>query len=268
MMPNWNRRAFLAGAVGTALGGSSRPGRAGEEAMSADSVFELRQYTLHRGQRDTLITLFESAFVEPQNALGARVIGTLRDLDDPDRFVWIRGFRDMRSRREALDAFYTGPVWQANRAAANATILDSDNVLLLQLAGSVAIFATAAASSGGTGGIIGATIYYLDSTDARQFAQFFEQTMLPHVAELGVQPIARLFTQEAPNDYPRLLIREHDRTFVWFAQWANVRDEAAFVAAFSSLSGWRDAAPDAVLPALMRKPERLRLLPTAGSALR
>lgn len=49
MMPNWNRRAFLAGAVGTALGGSSRPGRAGEEAMSADSVFELRQYTLHRG---------------------------------------------------------------------------------------------------------------------------------------------------------------------------------------------------------------------------
>jgi hypothetical protein len=58
MMPNWNRRAFLAGAVGTALGGSSRPGRVREEAMSAD-----------RGQRDTLITLFESAFVEPQNAL-------------------------------------------------------------------------------------------------------------------------------------------------------------------------------------------------------
>lgn len=82
--------------------------------------------------------------------------------------------------------------------------------------------------------------------------------MLPHVAELGVQPIARLFTQEAPNDYPRLPIREHDRTFVWFAQWVNVRDEAAFVAAFSSLSGWRDSAPDAVLPALMRKPERLR----------
>jgi hypothetical protein len=119
-----------------------------------------------------------------------------------------------------------------------------------------------------TGGIIGATIYYLDGTDARQFAQFFEQTMLPHVAELGVQPIARLFTEEAPNDYPRLPVREHDRTFVWFARWANVRDEAAFVAAFSSLSDWRDSAPDAVLPGLMRKPERLRLLPTAGSALR
>lgn len=145
---------------------------------------------------------------------------------------------------------------------------NSDNVLLLQPAGSVATFATAAASSGGTGGIIGATIYYLDSTDASQFAQFFEQTMLPHVAELGVQPIARLFTEEAPNDYRRLPIREHDRTFVWFARWVNLRDEAAFVAAFSSLSGWRDSAPDAVLPASMRKPERLRLLPTAGSALR
>jgi hypothetical protein len=65
------------------------------------------------------------------------------------------------------------------------------------------------------------------ATDGRQFAQFFEQTMLPHVAELGVQPIARLFTVEAPNDYPRLPFREHDRSLVWFARRANVRDEAA-----------------------------------------
>ena len=57
-------------------------------------VVELRQYTLHPHQRDTLIALFDREFVESQEALGMQVIGPFRDLDDPDRFVWLRGFDD------------------------------------------------------------------------------------------------------------------------------------------------------------------------------
>ena len=95
-------------------------------------ILELRQYTLRPGQRDVLIDLFEREFVDSQEALGMRVLGTFRDLDRPDRFVWLRGFDDMASRREGLTAFYGGPVWQAHRNAANDTMLDSDNVLLLR----------------------------------------------------------------------------------------------------------------------------------------
>ena len=97
-------------------------------------VFELRQYTLHPGRRDTLIELFEREFIEPQEAAGMRLVGTFRDLDDADRFVWIRGFPDMERRREALTRFYGGPVWKQHRDAANATMIDSDDVLLLRLA--------------------------------------------------------------------------------------------------------------------------------------
>src|SRR4051812_16423751 len=96
------------------------------------AVLELRQYTLHPGQRDVLIELFEREFVESQEAVGIELIGTFRDLDRPDRFVWIRGFPDMRSRAASLQAFYGGPVWAAHREAANATMIDSDNVLLLR----------------------------------------------------------------------------------------------------------------------------------------
>lgn len=39
-------------------------------------------------------------------------------------------------------------------------------------------------------------------------------------------------------------------------------------AGLAAEAGWRDAAPEAVLPALMRKPEGLRLTPTARSRLR
>src|SRR5438270_13405216 len=95
-------------------------------------IVELRQYTLHRGKRDVLIDLFDREFVESQEALGMRIIGQFRDLDNPDRFVWLRGFRDMPSRAQALKDFYGGPVWKAHREAANATMIDSDNVLLLQ----------------------------------------------------------------------------------------------------------------------------------------
>lgn len=38
----------------------------------------------------------------------------------------------MAERARALHAFYYGPVWQAHREAANATMLDKDDVLLLR----------------------------------------------------------------------------------------------------------------------------------------
>ena len=100
--------------------------------QSCYPIVELRQYTLHPGKRDVLIDLFDREFVESQEALGMKVIGQFRDLDNPNRFVWLRGFRDMPSRAQALKDFYGGPVWKEHREAANATMIDSSNVLLLR----------------------------------------------------------------------------------------------------------------------------------------
>lgn len=77
------------------------------------SIVELRQYTLHPGARETLIELFEREFVTGQQSVGITVGGRFRDLDDPDRFVWLRAFPDMTRRRRSLEAFYTGPVWRS-----------------------------------------------------------------------------------------------------------------------------------------------------------
>src|SRR5262249_55011585 len=100
--------------------------------VSCCAVVELRQYTLKPQQRDVLIDLFDEHFVESQEALGMTVIGQFRDRGNADRFVWLRGFRDMESRNEHLAAFYEGPVWSAHRTEANNTMIDSDNVLLLK----------------------------------------------------------------------------------------------------------------------------------------
>src|SRR5580698_10869576 len=91
-------------------------------------VVELRQYRLRPGQREDLVELFDREFVESQEAEGTAVVGQFRDLDDPDRFVWIRGFASMPARARALAGFYGGPAWKAHRGRANATMTDSDNV--------------------------------------------------------------------------------------------------------------------------------------------
>src|SRR6516164_1017440 len=113
-----------------------------EAAGMQCAIVELRQYTLHPGRRDELIELFEREFLESQETAGITLIGQFRVIDDADRFVWLRGFTDMESRPDALAAFYGGPVWAVHRDAANATMVDSDNVLLLRPANASSGFVT------------------------------------------------------------------------------------------------------------------------------
>ena len=270
----FNRREFLGTTIAAAVGAgviaddamAEGKGAGGSTPAHVDTVVELRQYTLRGGKRDVLLDMFEESFQQPLNDDGVHVIGTFRDLDDPDRFVWMRGFPDMASRPKALSAFYYGPVWKSKRAEANATMLDSDNVLLLKPAEPDSGFHSAAASSKDE--IIGANIYYLGNVDAQAFVKFFDEAMLPLITELGAKPIARFVSEESPNNFPALPVREHDRVFIWFTRWPNIDAENTFATRFHASSGWRDKTPEAIFPALMRKPERLRLMPTAKSELR
>jgi len=266
-----NRREFLEttlrAAVAAGVTTQANDSLAATPAPHPDAVVELRQYTLRGGKRDTLIALFEQSFQQPLEDAGMHVIGTFRDLDDPDRFVWMRGFRDMASRPQALSAFYDGPLWKSKRDAANATMLDSDNVLLLKPAAPNAGFQTAPKSPG-PNGIVGACIYYLGDVDATAFTGFFDSVLRPQIERLGASPIARFVSAEGPNNFPRLPVRDHERVFIWFGRWSSAEAESTFAARFAALSGWRDQTPEVLFPALMRKPERLRLLPNARSELR
>lgn len=134
-----------------------------------------------------------------------------RDRDDPDRLVWIRGFHDMAARRQALEDFYGGPVWHTYGPAANATMLDSDNVLLLCGISAAERFAEFPAKKAAASAMFGADIYYLDNAPAVQFSQFFDRILVPIITVFGGQLIARLTTEQAHND-SRLPVRERDRT--------------------------------------------------------
>ncbi|GGO77014.1 NIPSNAP family protein [Nonomuraea cavernae] len=219
-------------------------------------IYELRQYTLRPGRRETLIELFEREFVESQEEAGMGVVAQFRDLDAPDMFSWIRKFPDMEARRLALATFYGGPVWKANRDAANDTMIDSDNVLLLRPpAGSADPFPAADRPPIGATALppahYVATIYHV----GEGFSAFFAGHVRPVLAEAGVPPVACLESEHAANTFPALPVRTGENVFVWFARFDRPEDE-------------RDVPLPMLEGRLTAAPQRLRLAPTARSALR
>jgi hypothetical protein len=108
-------------------------------------------------------------------------------------------------------------------------------------------------------------IRQLRDVDTAAFTRFFDAEMAPRIAANGGRVLARYVSETEPNNFPVLPVREREPVFVWFARFDDAAAEARFDRAMAALSGWRDKAPEAILPALMRKPEVLRLQPTPRS---
>jgi quinol monooxygenase YgiN len=237
-------------------------------------VVELRQYTLRPGRRDELIDLFDREFIESQEAEGMAIVGQFRDLDDPDRFVWIRGFGSMPSRARALAAFYGGPAWKANSAAANATMIDSDNVLLLRPVTARSCFPAPAAARLPIGAApaepsrLLVTLYYRDQPFDQAFADFFDRQARPALIEAGATPLACLQTEYAENTFPALPVRTGENVFAWLARFPGQAHLDSHLRQLASSGGWQDRVLPALSAMTAGAPQRLRLAPTVRSLLR
>ena len=240
-------------------------------APESPRVLELRQYTLHPGRRDELLTLFEREFVETQEAVGIRVLGSFRDLDDPDRFVWLRGFAGMAARADALAAFYGGPAWQRHRDAANATMRDSDDVRLLRPLGcdqglrAALLPRPPAADAPPAGGVFTITVCPLRASADPALQRAFDQHVHAWWVGVGGDLLACWVTEPAANDFPRLPVREGEPVIAWLTRFDDEtaqRRHAALLAASGCLARppWREL--------LCGEAVQLRLAPTPRSALR
>lgn len=178
------------------------------------------------------------------------VIGQFRDLDDPDRFVWLRGFRDMASRHRALTDFYGGPAWKKHRDAANATMVDWSDVLLLKPARPASGFPIGTVD--GPGGLLICATHTVPEPAGEELIRRFEET----AASLGLAVAASFVTESSPNDYTALPVREGENVLVWFSRFARDASKEELFAATGAL-GQRLGAP----------PEIRRLEPTSRSRL-
>ncbi len=223
------------------------------------SVVELRQYTLHVGARERLIHLFESEFIKSQEAVGIRIIGPFCDLEDPNRFVWMRGFPNVSARSRMLAAFYDGPVWHAHRDAANATMVDSDNVLLLRPAHPQQAFPSAGHAPDvpafQSGALIVTSIHYVESAAMEEFGRFFDEAMSPTLAATSAPVLASFKTEAATNTFSRLPVREGESVLIWLASFRDAEQYDEHVEALRNGTDSREHVPPGVLRQFARKPE-------------
>jgi uncharacterized protein (DUF1330 family) len=228
------------------------------------AVVELRQYTLVPRARDAFVALFEQ-LLEPQEATGMRVLGQFRDLDRPDVFVWLRGFADLTRRREALEAFYDGPVWAAHRERLNAMLIDSDDVLLLEPAepglslGNLAAPRPPVGAPDEPAGRLLVDVNPVAPSDTEEYLRRYRQTITPLVAATGGRMLPALSTLHAVNSFPRLPVREGVHMAVTLVRLADLDAMAALAS---------EPTYQAALAERTGTGQRLQLIPTPRSALR
>ena len=213
---------------------------------AAFELIELRRYLVEPDRRDEFVALFDREFTDAQEACGMVPIGHFRDRDDPRGFVWFRGFAQAERRAHALTAFYReSQAWRDHRAAANAALLDNDDVLLLRDArpGSGFDLSRVARPDGtqtGAPNTVAVAVLLLERAADDAFVTAFETELLPRLAG-HARGTSYFVTDSRANDFPALPVREGEFAFVVTGVCRN-DDE---------FRRWSDMfAPDALPPAM------------------
>lgn len=241
----------------------------------ASPIVDLRQYTLFPGMRDRFVALFDTQFVETQEEAGIRLIGQFRDLGDPNRFVWLRGYADMPSRERALKDFYLeGQAWKDHAPAARSMMIDTDDVLMLKPLDADGAFRLEpparrpALASPAPQSLVLASIHHVANEAAAQFAAFYRQQALPHLLAAGGRLLGLFATEHSPNNFPRHPVREGENVLVSFMGFDDLAHYHRHMEALGGNNPWRNEIYPALTRQLQMPPQLLRLAPTSRSQLR
>ncbi|KRE89535.1 hypothetical protein ASG87_04205 [Frateuria sp. Soil773] len=231
-------------------------------------VIEFRRYVTKDGERARFVKYFDTYFPEAFEQLGAMVFGQFTERGNPNRFTWLRGFKDLDARPVVNAAFYYGPLWKEHRLKVNAILPDSDNVMLMRplhpdQGVTVLPAVDPVAEPSGAQGIVVAQIFAVRKGSEEAFARQAEAAFARYRID-GVHPAGVLVTLDVPNNFPQLPIRTDGPFLVWLGV---VRDEATLATRLDPLL---QAAEQALAGGglLRGAPERVVMDPTARSRLR
>ena len=95
-------------------------------------IVEVRSYRIKPGRRAEFIRLFETRAVPALRAQGMKIIGPFIDVENPNKFVWLRSFPSLEERDRMKNAFYEGEFWKNELEAIAMPMIDSYDVILCE----------------------------------------------------------------------------------------------------------------------------------------
>jgi len=95
-------------------------------------IVEVRSYRIKPGKREEFIKLFETRAVPAMRTYGMQVIGPLLDVENPNKFVFLRNFPSLAERERMRNAFYGGELWKNELEGLAMPLLESYDVILCE----------------------------------------------------------------------------------------------------------------------------------------
>jgi quinol monooxygenase YgiN len=232
------------------------------------NVIEFRRYQVKPERREDFVTYFDTLFPEAFQQLGALALGQFTEPEVPDRFTWLRAFRDMDARAIVNGTFYYGPVWKEHRQQLNDLIIDNDDVLLLRpLDAAHAVTVMAAVDpvheKAGAQGIVVAQLFPVKPGNVERFAHLAAPAFDAY-AKAGARDAGVLVTLDAKNNFPQLPVRTDGPFVVWLGILPNMEAVNQLLRPIA-----KQAAASLAQGDLLRgQPQMLVLKPTPRSRLR
>ncbi len=95
-------------------------------------IVEVRSYRVTPGKRDEFIDFFEKRAIPALREFGMTVVGPLIDVENPNKFVWLRCFPTLEDRDRMKSEFYGGDLWKRELESIAMPMLDSYDVILCE----------------------------------------------------------------------------------------------------------------------------------------
>ena len=123
-----------------------RPGerrtRAAVIGVGGRMIVEVRKYTIKPGLRAKFIEFFETRSAPAQREAGMEILGPLLDVENPDVFVFLRGFPSLEDRDRMKKEFYEGELWTRELEAIAMPMLERYEVILTETSSQFVTFLT------------------------------------------------------------------------------------------------------------------------------
>jgi len=95
-------------------------------------IVEVRSYRIKPGRRAEFIEFFETRSIPALRSHGMKIMGPLLDLENPNKFVWLRSFPSLDEREQMKNAFYEGELWKNELEAIAMPMLESYDVIFCE----------------------------------------------------------------------------------------------------------------------------------------